>query len=479
MLSLSAVRASLLLLFLLTSGSMLSARPNIVLLVADDLGFAELGCQGNTDIPTPHIDSIARDGVRFTDAYVTAPFCSASRAGFITGRYQTRFGYEFNPTGAHNEDPDAGLPVTERTLGDQLGAAGYTTALIGKWHLGGTAKYHPQRRGFDTFYGFLHEGHYYVPPPYRGVTTMLRRRALPNGLSKGRWISKDGKTIYTAHMGSNEPDYDADNPMLRAGQPVEEKEFLTDALTREAVNFVDRNKDRPFFLYLSYNAVHSPLQGAERYMEKFAHIEDLHRRIFAAMLANLDDSVGAVLKKIKDTGLQDNTLIVFFSDNGGPTRELTSSNAPLRGEKGQVYEGGLRVPFLMRWPGVIPATSVYSNPVSTLDLFPTACAASGTKPPKKKYDGINLLPFLTGKSDEAPHRHLFWRIGDRHALRKGDWKILRQRSKSWSLYNLKEDIGETSDLADTMPAQAGKLIRLWETENSKMMDPVWIHRRKK
>ncbi len=479
MLFLSAVRASLLLLFLLTSGSMLSARPNIVLLVADDLGFAELGCQGNTDIPTPHIDSIAREGVRFTDAYVTAPFCSASRAGFMTGRYQARFGYEFNPTGAHNEDPDAGLPVTERTLSDQLGAAGYTTALIGKWHLGGTAKYHPQRRGFDTFYGFLHEGHYYVPPPYREVTTMLRRRTLPNGLSKGRWISKDGETIYTAHMGSNEPDYDADNPILRAGQPVEEKEFLTDALTREAVNFVDRNKDRPFFLYLSYNAVHSPLQGAERYMEKFAHIEDIHRRIFAAMLANLDDSVGAVLKKIKDTGLQDNTLVVFFSDNGGPTRELTSSNAPLRGEKGQVYEGGLRVPFLMRWPGVIPATSVYSNPVSTLDLFPTACAAAGTKPQKKKYDGINLLPFLTGKSDEAPHRHLFWRIGDRHALRKGDWKILRQRSKSWSLYNLKEDIGETNDLAVTMTSRTEELIELWKTENAGMIDPIWTPRRKK
>jgi arylsulfatase A-like enzyme len=479
MLSLSAVRASLLLLFLLTSGSILCARPNIVLLVADDLGFAELGCQGNTDIPTPHIDSIARDGVRFTDAYVTAPFCSASRAGFMTGRYQARFGYEFNPTGAHNEDPDAGLPVTERTLGDQLGAAGYTTALIGKWHLGGTAKYHPQRRGFDTFYGFLHEGHYFAPPPYRGVTTMLRRRTLPNGMSKGRWISKDGSTIYTAHMGNNEPDYDANNPILRSGQPVEETQYLTDALTREAVNFIDDHKDRPFFLYLSYNAVHSPLQGADRYMETFAHIEDIHRRIFAAMLANLDDSVGAVLKKIKDSGLQDNTLIVFFSDNGGPTRELTSSNAPLRGEKGQVYEGGLRVPFLMRWPGVIPATSVYSNPVSTLDLFPTACAAAGTKPQKKKYDGTNLLPFLTGKLDEAPHRHLFWRIGDRHALRKGDWKILRQRSKSWSLYNLKEDIGETSDLAVTMPSRAEELIELWETENAGMIDPIWTPRRKK
>ena len=293
MLSLLPVRSSFLLLFLVTSGSILSARPNIALLVADDLGYAELGCQGNTDIPTPHIDSIAERGARFTDAYVTAPFCSASRAGFITGRYQTRFGYEFNPTGAHNEDPDAGLPVGERTLGDQLTNAGYTTALIGKWHLGGTARYHPQRRGFDTFYGFLHEGHYFVPPPYRGVTTMLRRRTLPNGMSKGRWISKDGSTVYTAHMGNNEPDYDANNPILRSGQPVEETQYLTDALTREAVSFIGDHKDRPFFLYLSYNAVHSPLQGAERYMKKFAHIGDVHRRIFAAMLANLDDSIGA------------------------------------------------------------------------------------------------------------------------------------------------------------------------------------------
>jgi arylsulfatase B len=479
MLSLLPVRPSFLLLCLVASGAMLNARPNIVLLVADDLGYAELGCQGNTDIPTPHIDSIAESGARFTDAYVTAPFCSASRAGFITGRYQTRFGYEFNPTGAHNEDPDAGLPVGERTLGDQLTNAGYTTALIGKWHLGGTARYHPQRRGFDTFYGFLHEGHYFVPPPYRGVTTMLRRLTLPNGMSKGRWISKDGSTIYTAHMGNNEPDYDANNPILRSGQPVEETQYLTDALTREAVNFIDDHKDRPFFLYLSYNAVHSPLQGADRYMEKFAHIGDVHRRIFAAMLANLDDSIGTVLKKIKDTGLHDNTLIVFFSDNGGPTRELTSSNAPLRGEKGQIYEGGLRIPFLMSWPGIIPASMIYSKPVSTLDLFPTACAAAGTKPPKKKYDGVNLLPFLTGKSDEDPHRHLFWRIGDRHALRKGDWKILRQRNMPWSLYNLENDIGETKDLANTMPSQAGDLIRLWETENAGMIDPVWTRKRKK
>ena len=257
--SLLALKTPLILLFLVCSGPIIAARPNIVLLVADDLGYAELGCQGNTDIPTPHIDAIARNGARFTDAYVTAPFCSASRAGYMTGRYQTRFGYEFNPTGAHNEDPDAGLPISERTLGDQLTDAGYTTALIGKWHLGGTARYHPQRRGFDTFFGFLHEGHYFVPPPYRGVTTMLRRRTLPDGTQKGKWTSRDGKTIYSTHMGYNEPDYDADNPILRCGQPIEENQYLTDALTREAVNFIDNNQDRPFFLYLSYNAVHLSL----------------------------------------------------------------------------------------------------------------------------------------------------------------------------------------------------------------------------
>jgi arylsulfatase B len=477
--SLLALKTPLILLFLVCSGPIIAARPNIVLLVADDLGYAELGCQGNTDIPTPHIDAIARNGARFTDAYVTAPFCSASRAGYMTGRYQTRFGYEFNPTGAHNEDPDAGLPISERTLGDQLTDAGYTTALIGKWHLGGTARYHPQRRGFDTFFGFLHEGHYFVPPPYRGVTTMLRRRTLPDGTQKGKWTSRDGKTIYSTHMGYNEPDYDADNPILRCGQPIEENQYLTDALTREAVNFIDNNQDRPFFLYLSYNAVHSPLQGADRYMEKFAHIGDIHRRIFAAMLANMDDSVGAVLQKLKDSSLEENTLVFFFADNGGPTRELTSSNAPLRGEKGQVYEGGLRVPFLMSWPGVIPASMTYSKPVSTLDLFPTACAAAGAKLPKKKQDGVDLLPFLTGKTDKEPHKHLFWRIGDRHALRKGEWKILRYRNNPWSLFNLKKDIGEKTNLADKMPSRATELIKLWERENAGMIAPTWTPKRKK
>ncbi|HCA51265.1 MAG TPA: N-acetylgalactosamine-4-sulfatase, partial [Planctomycetaceae bacterium] len=347
-------------------------QPNIVLLLADDLGYGEVGLPDlrldhePTRIPTPHIDSIASAGVRFTDGYVTAAYCSASRAGLMTGRYQTRFGYEFNPTGHRNEDPDFGLPASQKTIADQLQLAGYTTALIGKWHLGGTAAYHPFRRGFDEFFGFMHEGHYFVPSPYRGVTTMLRRKVLPRG-ETGRWFSKNEPLIYTDHMGYNEPDYDADNPILRGGQPVEEQEYLTDAFTREAVDFINRVSDRPFFLYLAYNAVHSPLQGADRYMKKFSHIDDVHRQIFAAMLANLDDSVGEVLNALEANKLMENTIIVFLSDNGGPTRELTSSNSPLKGEKGMMYEGGIRVPFMMQWQGTIPAGQIYRHPVISTD----------------------------------------------------------------------------------------------------------------
>lgn len=454
--------------------------PNIVVLLADDLGYGELGCQGNAQIPTPHIDSIAHRGVRFTSGYVTASYCSASRAGLMTGRYQARFGYDDNPTGARNELPDVGLPASERTLADRLRDQGYATGLVGKWHLGGSAPFHPLRRGFEEFFGFTHEGHYFVPPPYRGVTTMLRRRTLPPG-SAGRWSSPDGRLILSSHMGHNEPDYDANNPVVRQSQPVDEQDYLTDVFTREAIDFIDRHKSRPFFLYVAYNAVHSPLQGADEYMQKFASIEDIHRRIFAAMLANLDDSVGAILAKLEREGLLDNTLLFFLSDNGGPTRELTSSNLPLRGGKGQLYEGGIRVPFLCQWPNAIDAGRVYHDPVISLDIAASVLAAAGARVDQKG-DGTNLIPALAGLTTRAPHDELFWRMNTRAALRSGDWKVVRNaRSEAgrWELFNLSDDLSEENDLSNKEPQRLQDLVQRWNDLNAEMEPPfLWSRGRR-
>jgi arylsulfatase A-like enzyme len=476
-LTLTATLASLLLSLLTAHVGLAAEQPNIIVLFADDLGYGELGCQGNREIPTPHIDSIASKGVRFTDGYVASPNCSPSRAGLLTGRIPTRFGYEFNPTGALNEQPGFGLPAEEITIAETLQNAGYTTGLIGKWHLGGTADFHPFRHGFDEFFGFLHEGHYFVPPPYKGVTTMLRRKTLPGGLT-GRWIGSKG-LIYTDHMGGNEPDYDADNPITRGGQPVVETEYLTDALTREAIDFIDRHDDKPFFLYLAYNAVHSPLQGADSYMEKFSHIEDIHRRIFAAMLANMDDSVGAVMEQLRKSGLEEDTIVFFLSDNGGPTRELTSSNLPLRGSKGTLYEGGVRVPFMVQWKGTIPPGQVYKKAVSSFDIYATAVANCAGATAPKQVEGVDLIPFLTGTDAGTPHKTLFWRQGGKTSLRYCDWKLVRMGKKfqagkaQWELYDLSKDLSEETNLAKTQPQRLNKLVEMWEKLNGEMMEPLF------
>ncbi len=445
--------------------------PNVVILLADDLGYAELGCQGNTDIPTPHIDQLAAHGIRFTNGYVTNSYCSPSRAGLLTGRYPNRFGYETNLIGAQNEDPNLGLPPKETTLAEYLLDAGYISGILGKWHQGGTAKYHPHRQGFDEFFGFLHEGHYFVPPPYDGVTTMLRRKVLPHGGS-GRWTSADGKTIYSTHMGYTEPDYDANNPIVRGSQPVQEKVYLTDAITREAVDFIDRNKDRPFFLYVAYNAVHSPLQGADLYMDRFTQLDDVHRRIFAAMLANLDDSVGEIMQKLESEGLEENTIVIFLSDNGGPTRELTSSNLPLRGGKGSYYEGGVRIPFIIQWKDGLPSAQVYDQPIISLDLFSTIAAAANRPVAKDHIDGVNLLPFLRGERTADPHEYLFWSFRDHLALRNGNWKIVRHGSEGEvELFNLNDDIDESENLAHQYPAKTQALMATWTTLNQAMIRP--------
>ncbi len=452
-------------------------RPNIVILLADDLGYGELGCQGNHEIPTPHIDAIAARGIRFTDGYVTAPYCSASRAGLMTGTIQNRFGYEFNPIGARNDDPDVGLPTSQLTLARHLQQGGYTTALIGKWHLGGTARYHPLRRGFDEFFGFLHEGHFYVPPPYRGVVSWLRRQRLPDG-RQGRWTSPDGTLTYTTHMHHSEPPYDANNPLLRGGTPVTESAYLTDAWTREAVDFIRRCGDRPFFLCLAYNAVHSPMQAKRETFSRFAHIKALHRRIFAAMLSDLDHSVGEVLGALKAAGIEENTLVFFLSDNGGPTRELTSSNRPLRGGKGDVWEGGIRVPFMVQWPGRLPTGIVYRQPVSSLDLFATCSAAAGLSLPNgSATDSVDLLPFLSGEKSDSPHELLFWRQGRRTALRMGDWKLVRnprgRDDAGWHLFHLAEDMDESNDLANREPRRLKRLLATWQQLDAQMAPPRW------
>ncbi len=448
-------------------------KPNVILILADDLGYGELSCQGNTQIPTTHIDSIAGSGIRFTNGYVTAPNCSPSRAGLLTGRFPTRFGYEFNPTGTQNEDPSIGLPVEQSTIADRLRLAGYVTGIVGKWHLGGTAAYHPSRRGFDEFFGFTHEGHFYVPDPWRGVTSMLRRKNLPGG---GQGRRSFGNVTYNTEMRQQEPAYDANNPILRGSQPITEPAYLTDVWTREAVDFIGHHRDKPFFLYVAYNAVHSPLQATNEYMKKFSKIDDLQRRIFAAMLSNLDDSVGAVLQKVRYEGLENDTIVVFLSDNGGPTRELTSSNLPLRGGKGQMYEGGIRVPFMISWPGHLPTSKLYHEPISSVDLFASILKIAGEQA-DPQFDGVDFVPYLVGARKGRPHEALYWRQGLNTAFRVGDWKLLRQGLNEtlgeWELYNLHDDISETNNLAASRPDMLKELLSRWNMLDAEMIKPAF------
>ena len=448
-------------LFLLALGAQ-ARKTNIVLIVADDLGYGETGAQGNGQIPTPHIDSIARDGVRFTSGYVTAPVCAPSRAGMLSGRHQKRFGWNINVMPHVPGGSDHGIPASERLLPEVLRDAGYATGMVGKWHLGARADFHPLENGFGSFFGYLHEGHYYVPPPYEGVTTMLRKSPLPGGRT-GMWTAPDG-IIYHDRL-RNEPKYDLHNPVLDGRTPVAEFGYLTKAFTERAVAFIEANKARPFFLYCAHSAVHSPLQADNETMKKFAHIEDIHRRIFAAMLSDLDTSVGGVLAKLDEHELAGDTLVIFLSDNGGITPELTSSNAPLRGGKMNLYEGGVRVPFMMRWPGKIAAGRVYDLPVSSLDIYATAAQVSGDEAAVGRSDGVPLLPYLSGKPSAAPHPELAWDYRGHAAIRAGDWKAIRPRkAEDWELYNLEEDLSEANDLAKHYPDRLKELVGRWEKQ---------------
>ena len=422
------------------------SRPNIVIIVADDMGYGDIGPYGSKDIPTPNLDALARDGVRFTDAYVSGPYCSPTRAGLLTGRYPQRFGHEYNIlpnfVAAHSE---AGLPLTETTMADRLKTAGYSTALFGKWHLGSAPRFHPMERGFEEFFGFLDGAHSYMTP------NVTKR-----------------------------------NPLFEGRKHVAEPAYLTDVLADRAVEYINRKRSQPYFLYLSFNAVHTPLEATDKYLNRFAHISDERRRTYAAMLSAMDDGIGRTL-----AALDDDALIIFFSDNGGPTYAggpNGSSNAPLKGSKRTTWEGGVRVPLIIKWKGHLAAGKTYSQPVIQLDFLPTVFAAAGVKLDEKNVDGVNLLPFLAGHGGR-PHDTLYWRTGGMMAVRKGDWKLLRMTETAYTedpivltdlsqleLYNLKTDISETKNLAAANSKKVKELAAEWTRWAKALSKPGWSPR---
>jgi arylsulfatase A-like enzyme len=416
------------------AGPQPAARPNILVLVADDLGYADIGAQGaRADIATPFIDSLARNGVRFTAGYATNPVCAPSRAALLTGRNQQRFGFEYNP-GDENEAPaNFGIPRAERLFSERLKEPGYATAAIGKWHVGYRAELQPRQRGFDTFYGHLNGAHHY--------------------------------------MNNN------DGVLQDNGRPLKRVTYTTTMFGDYAVDFVKRHQAGPWGMYLAYSAVHGRIRAPETYLQKFSHIADVKRRTLLAMMAAMDDTVGALLKTLRDTGQLERTLIVFISDNGGLPSVNASLNTPFRGGKGELYEGGIRVPFLMQWPDVIPAGLVYGRPVSAVDIAPTIMAAAGL-PADGRLDGVNLLPFLSGKKTGAPHDALCWRVKDSlgWVIRQGDWKLFSNQKnspKTLELYNLADDPGETTNLAEKHPGKVKELRAAWHAWDKDNIDPLW------
>ncbi len=407
------------------------ARPNVIIFLADDLGYGELSCQGNPQIPTPNIDAIAKAGVRFTSGYVAATYCSPSRAGLMTGRYPTRFGHEFNPTA----DPAQGLPLTETTFAQRMKTLGYATACVGKWHLGEGEAHRPTARGFDEFYGTLANTPFFHPVKF------------------------------------------IDSRVSNDVQPVTDDAFYTtDKYAERAADWIERQQNDPWFLYLPFNAQHAPLQSPKKYLDRFASITDEKRRTFAAMLSAMDDAVGAVVQKVRDLGQEERTIILYWADNGGPTQSTTSRNDPLRGFKMTTWEGGTRVPFVAQWKGVIPAGTVYDNPILQLDVVSTVLTAAGAAiDPAWNLDGVDLLPYLTGQNTARPHQTLYWRFGPQWAVRHGDMKLVVAKGGSGKpeLYDLAADISESNDIASANPDKVKELQAIYDKWDAQQAKPMW------
>jgi arylsulfatase A-like enzyme len=351
----------------------------------------------------------------------------------MTGRYQTRFGHEFNG-GGNLGNPPFGLPVSETTIANRLKDLGYATCAIGKWHLGGAPQFVATQRGFDEFFGTVANTPFFNPPAFID------------------------SRVSTAVKAINDPSF-----------------YTTDAYAQRAVDWIEQHKQGPFFLYLPFNAQHAPLQATEKYQARFPNITDPKRKIFAAMMSAKDDAVGRVLAKVKEIGQEENTIVWYLADNGGPTSQTTSKNDPLRGFKATTWEGGVRIPFMVKWPGKIPTGKVDERPIIQLDILPTCVAAAGGEIAADwKLDGVNLLPYLTGKISERPHATLYWRFGEQMAIRNGDWKLVKARGiTAPALFNLAADIGEQTDLIAREPLKAAELQALWDKWNAELKPPLW------
>ena len=443
---------------IMLSGLLLSAqqdndKPNLIVIMTDDMGYADVGFNGCKDIPTPNIDSIAYNGAHIVNGYVSFPVCGPSRAGFITGRYQDRFGFTTNPTIDPTNDI-AGLPLDEKTIAEVLHEEGYKSAIVGKWHLGTHPNFHPLKRGFDYFYGFLSGGHNYF-------MNQLTVENLENVKSKWAWYKTK---LRENHKTLEFEDYKTD--------------YLTDELSEAGLRFINKQaeNDQSFFLFLAYNAPHTPMHATEKYLSRFPHIKDTKRKTYAAMVSAVDDGIGLVLEALKENGQIENTIIVFLSDNGG-AHNNASQNTPLRGTKGSVYEGGFRVPFAMQWKGVIPANTRYEESVSSLDIMASIVDILDIKTnPKKPLDGVNIIPYLTGKKKGAPHEYLFWRKWEQNAMAaiNTDYKLLKvKKNAETEFYNLKKDVSEKENIKGSNSKKVQEIQKEWDKWNVQLKDRVF------
>lgn len=430
---------------MLTLAHVLTAqdKPNVIVILSDDAGYADFGFQGSKIIKTPHLDKLASEGMKFKQAYVTAAVCGPSRAGLLTGRYQQRFGFEENNVSGYMSesclaDDEMGLPLDQKTIGDYMQSLGYSTGYFGKWHQGSTEKFHPLNRGFDKFVGF-------------------------RGGARSYWEFNDENPINNLE---NRLEYGM-------GNFKEPEEYLTKVLTHEAISFVEENKENSFFLMLAFNAVHAPMEAEEADLAEFPNLEG-KRKYLAAMTLSMDRECGLLFKKLEELGLDDNTLIIFTNDNGGPTDSNASVNLPLSGTKANHLEGGIRVPFIIKWPNVIPQNSEYDFPISTLDILPTSFIVSGGATDSlKNIDGVNLIPYLTGENTNRPHKYLYWKKENRGAIREGDWKLIRFPDRPAALFDLSTDISEKNNLAYKNPDKVADLYKkLFEWELT-LIRPLW------